>query len=45
MKKLHLAGLALTWAWLSVSTVLAQEYVPALGPAFLEDEEATWRRA
>ena len=43
MKKLHLAGLVLLWAWLSVSTALAQEYVPALGPAFLEDEVATVR--
>ena len=43
MKKPHLAGLALTWACLSVSTALAQEYVPALGPAFLEDEVATVR--
>ena len=43
MKKLHLAGLVLTWAWLSVPTGLAQEYVPALGPAFLEDEVATVR--
>ena len=43
MKKLLLMGLVLLWAWLGASTAMAQEYVPALGPAFLEDEVATDR--
>ena len=43
MKKSHHAGLVLMWVWFSVPAVLAQEHVPALGPAFLADVVATVR--